>query len=60
MKQSLSGNSLCLMIACLAPCDEYLEENVSTLTYATKAAVITSTPKQNPDHRFRLLSEIRT
>ena len=42
MKQSLTGNSHVLMIACLAPCDEYFEENMSTLTYASKAAVITS------------------
>ena len=31
LKQSLGGNSFCLMIACLNPCDQYLEENLSTL-----------------------------
>jgi len=35
LKQSLGGNSYCLMVACLSPSDAYLEENISTLRYAT-------------------------
>lgn len=38
LRQSLGGNSFCCMIACLHPSDRYLEENISTLTYASKAA----------------------
>ena len=31
LKQSLGGNSYCLMIACMNPCDAYVDENISTL-----------------------------
>jgi kinesin family protein 4/21/27 len=40
LRQSLGGNSFCCMIACLHPSDKYLDENISTLTYASKAAQI--------------------
>ena len=40
LKQSIGGNSYCLMIACLNPNDENYEETVSTLTYATKTGGI--------------------
>lgn len=35
------------MIACIAPSDEYNEENLSTLTYASKAAYICNSPVKN-------------
>lgn len=35
LQHSLGGNSFTLMLACLAPCDAYLEDNISTLQYAT-------------------------
>ena len=44
LKQSLGGNSYCLMIACLAPSDDNYEENLSTLTYATKTSGIQNKP----------------
>ena len=31
LRHSLGGNSYCLMIACLNPCDLYIEENINTL-----------------------------
>jgi len=31
LKQSLGGNSYTLMMACLAPCDAFKDENASTL-----------------------------
>ncbi len=31
LRQSLGGNSYTLMIACLSPLDDYLDENISTL-----------------------------
>jgi kinesin family protein 4/21/27 len=37
LRQSLGGNSFCLMIACVAPLELYLEENISTLNYAARA-----------------------
>jgi hypothetical protein len=42
LKNSLGGNSMTLMIACLAPVDLFYEENLSTLEYASKAARITN------------------
>jgi hypothetical protein len=36
LKQSLGGNSYTLMIACLSPSDRFLEENISTLQYASR------------------------
>ena len=47
LRQSLGGNSYCLMIACLAPIDEYVEENLSTLNYASRAAYISNVPTIN-------------
>ena len=38
LKQSLGGNSYCLMVACISPSDKFYEESVSTLNYATRAA----------------------
>jgi len=35
LRQSLGGNSYCLMIACLNPCDAQIEENISTMQYAS-------------------------
>ena len=46
---SLGGNSYCLMLACLNPCDKYVDENVSTLKYATLAANILNKPLKNID-----------
>jgi kinesin family protein 4/21/27 len=40
LKQSLGGNSYALMIACLSPSNNFIEENISTLNYATKASFI--------------------
>ena len=59
LKQSLGGNSYCLMLACLTPSDAYWEENVSTLTYATKAASISNTPVKNLDPKTRLLKGLK-
>jgi hypothetical protein len=37
LRQSLGGNSYCLMIANLSPLEKFIEENISTLQYASKA-----------------------
>jgi hypothetical protein len=44
LKQSLGGNSYSLMLACLSPSDQFAEENISTLNYATKASYIQNQP----------------
>jgi hypothetical protein len=42
LKNSLGGNSLTVMIACLAPTDAAYEENMSTLDYAARAKRVTN------------------
>jgi hypothetical protein len=39
LKHSLGGSSLTTMISCIAPSDEYYEENLSTLEYSSRARV---------------------
>lgn len=47
------------MIACISPNDNFFEENMSTLTYATKATMITNKPVINDDPRNKLVAELR-
>lgn len=59
LRQSLGGNSLCCMIACLHPSEKYLEENLSTLTYASKAAMIANTPIRNDDPKTKQIEDLK-
>lgn len=59
LRQSLGGNSFCLMIACLNPCDQHMEENLSTLTYASKASYISNKPIRNDDPKLRQIEELK-
>lgn len=59
LKNSLGGNSLTLMIACIAPSDDYVEENISTLDYASRAARITNKVALNEDPKTRIIRELR-
>lgn len=47
------------MIACLHPSDRYFEENISTLTYASKAAQIANTPIRNDDPKTKQIEELK-
>lgn len=47
------------MIACLSPSDAYLEENISTLNYATKASYISNEPVKNEDPKIKLINELK-
>lgn len=47
------------MIACLSPSDAYVEENLSTLTYATKASYISNEPVKNEDPKMKMISELK-
>lgn len=47
------------MIACLPPSDLYMDENISTLTYATKASYIANEPNKNEDPRMKIIHELR-
>ncbi|ETW01242.1 hypothetical protein, variant [Aphanomyces invadans] len=59
LKHSLGGNSITLMIACLSPCDAYVDENVSTLVYAAKAQAISNKPVKNEDPKIQLIQKLR-
>jgi hypothetical protein len=59
LKPSLGGNSFTLMIACLAPSDYYMEENLSTLNYASLAKRISNTASVNEDPKTRLIRLLR-
>ena len=47
------------MIACLHPSDKFFDENISTLTYASKAAQISNTPVRNDDPKNKLIEEMK-
>lgn len=47
------------MIACLSPSDMYLEENISTLNYATKASFISNEPVKNEDPKMKLINDLK-
>lgn len=47
------------MIACLHPSEKYLDENLSTLTYASKAAMISNTPIKNDDPKTKQIEELK-
>ncbi|CAG9327895.1 unnamed protein product [Blepharisma stoltei] len=59
LKQSIGGNSFCLMVACLAASDNYYEENLSTLAYASKAIGISNDPVKNIDPKSKLVKRLR-
>jgi kinesin family protein 4/21/27 len=59
LKQSLGGNSYCLMVACLSPSDFYTEENISTLNYATKASHISNEPVKNEDPKLKMINDLK-
>jgi hypothetical protein len=46
------------MIACVTPSDNYYEENVSTLNYATRASYIANAPQKNIDPRIKEIQDL--
>jgi kinesin family protein 4/21/27 len=49
LQDSLCGNSLTLMKACISPADYNIEETLSTLRYADRAKKIRNKPVKNQD-----------
>lgn len=49
LKNCIGGNSSCLMVGCIQVSDDYMEDNLSTLQYAFKAASITNNISKNAD-----------
>lgn len=46
-----------IQIACLSPSDRYLDENVSTLNYASRASMISNIPIKNIDPKIMMITE---
>ena len=59
MRQSLGGNSYTLMLACLNPCDAQMDENLSTLSYASKASSISNKPIKNEDPKTAQIADLK-
>uniref|UniRef100_A0A6A7FV47 Chromosome-associated kinesin KIF4-like n=2 Tax=Hirondellea gigas TaxID=1518452 RepID=A0A6A7FV47_9CRUS len=59
LQDSLGGNSHTLMLACVSPADDSLEETLSTLRYADRARKIKNKPIVNTDPRAAELCRLK-
>lgn len=56
---SLGGNGLTLMVACVSPAARHVEESAATLNYAARARNIRNRPLVRIDARERLINSLR-
>ena len=56
---SLGGTSKALMIACMTPSDNYLEETVSTLNYAARVMNIKNKPVVQRDAKDQIIFSLK-
>ncbi|KAJ8965902.1 hypothetical protein NQ314_003843 [Rhamnusium bicolor] len=59
LKDSLGGNSITLMIACVSPADYNVDETLSTLRYADRARKIKNKPIVNQDIKIAEINELK-
>ena len=59
LKNSLGGNCLTLMVACIHPSDAYADENLSTLNYAALTKRIANVATRNEDPKSALIRKLR-
>ena len=59
LQDSLGGNSHTLMIACVSPADDNIDETISTLRYADRARKIKNKPIVNRDDKDELVARLR-
>ncbi|XP_018570994.1 chromosome-associated kinesin KIF4 [Anoplophora glabripennis] len=59
LKDSLGGNSITLMIACVSPADYNFEETLSTLRYADRARKIKNKPIVNQDAKVAEINDLK-
>ncbi|KAK9873905.1 hypothetical protein WA026_002257 [Henosepilachna vigintioctopunctata] len=59
LKDSLGGNSITLMIACVSPADYNIDETLSTLRYADRARKIKNKPMVNQDPKMAQINELK-
>ncbi|EZA47603.1 chromosome-associated kinesin KIF4 isoform X2 [Ooceraea biroi] len=58
LQDSLGGNSMTLMIACVSPADYNLDETLSTLRYADRARKIKNKPIVNQDPKVAEINRL--
>ncbi|XP_024883411.1 chromosome-associated kinesin KIF4 [Temnothorax curvispinosus] len=58
LQDSLGGNSMTLMVACVSPADYNLDETLSTLRYADRARKIKNKPIVNQDPKVAEISRL--
>ncbi|XP_011173030.1 chromosome-associated kinesin KIF4 isoform X2 [Solenopsis invicta] len=58
LQDSLGGNSMTLMIACVSPADYNLDETLSTLRYADRARKIKNKPIVNQDSKVAEINRL--
>eukprot|EP00736_Rhodelphis_marinus_P007060 Rmarinus@m.5680 len=59
LMDSFGGNSQTLMIVCVTPLNEHVDENVSTLEYGGLAKRVINSPTINEDPRNKLIRSLR-
>lgn len=59
LQDSLGGNSMTLMIACVSPADYNLDESLSTLRYADRARKIKNKPVINQDPQLAEINRLK-
>lgn len=59
LQDSLGGNSMTLMIACVSPADYNLDETLSTLRYADRAKKIKNRPIVNQDPKTAEINRLQ-
>lgn len=60
LQDSLGGNSITLMVACISPADYNMEETISTLNYADRAKKIKNKPIVNEDPKTAEINRLKT
>lgn len=58
-RDSLGGNSQTLMIACVSPAEENMQESLNALRYANRARNIQNKPVLNRDRESLVVEELR-
>lgn len=59
LQDSLGGNSITLMIACVSPADYNVDETTSTLRYADRAKQIKNKPVVNQDPKTAEINQLK-
>ena len=59
LQDSLGGNSLTGMIACVSPSESNYEESLNTIKYASRARNIKNTPHVNRDPMSAIVTELK-